>query len=845
MEQTRNNPELSMDIDYEFWIFQNERDTKEVFRLDYEPMFSVVIPVYNTSDDILSACFDSVLSQTYKNFELLLVDDCSTMENVRPLLESYRKDPRVRIYYREENGHISKTTNDGINMAKGEFIAFCDCDDVLSENALFEFAKLLNENRDLDFIYSDEDKISEDGKIRHFPFFKPDWSPDLFMDIMYTNHLGVYRTRIVKRIGGLRSEFDGSQDYDFTMRFLEQTEDSRVGHIPKVLYHWREIKGSAATGVSAKPYVLQAMKKLKEETLFRRGLSGHVSFLEDMQQYVVVYDNRDNPLVSIIIPSKDNFDVLKQCIDSIRKNTVYPDYEIIVVDNGSSPKNKERIEAYLRDKAAYIYEKMDFNFSKMCNIGATSAKGEYYLLLNDDIKIFQEDWLNIMVGHASLPHTGAVGAKLLYPDSDLIQHDGILNLPIGPSHTLLQWDDKMAHYYGRNRVNYNYIAVTAACLMVSAEKYRKVGGLNEDLPVAYNDVDFCFKLYEAGYFNVIRNDVRAYHYESLSRGSDDMTPEKQARQKNEMERLYKLHESLRKKDPFYSVNFGDDNPYYGLKIIWSRLAKEERIIRLRKSSVVKKPCTMFFDATVSGENIIFQGWAYTGDRRLDDAEKKTLCLEVRPGVFAELYTMPVRREDAKLAVNASTSNLGLMAVMKNSFHNDRKNTFPLWVKYKTGKKEKYCKGGNAITIPLSEIRAAFKKVEPEDCDKVHTEGIEGSLDYFSVDRQAGGETFVSVRGWAAILENIDSNLLTAKKLVHRTPDGTLYEAELPTEIRYDLTAHYPDFIGIVRSGFRGTIPLKFEGEYGEEDISPEGEWSVAVKDRLSETTHLKSFKGEI
>ncbi len=842
--EPKESPAPSMDTDYEYWIYQNESDTKEVYALDYEPMFSVVVPVYNTSDDILSDCFDSVLVQTYKNFELILVDDCSTMENVRPLLESYRKDPRVRIHYRDENGHISKTTNDGIEMAQGEFIAFCDCDDVLPENALFEFAKLLNENRELDFIYSDEDKISENGEIRHFPFFKPDWSPDLFMDIMYTNHLGVYRTRIVKRIGGLRPEFDGSQDYDFTMRFLEQTENSRIGHIPKVLYHWRETKGSVATGLSAKPYVLQAMKTLKEEALFRRGWAGHVSFLKDMQQYVVVYDNRETPLVSIIIPSKDNPEILKKCIDSIRKNTIYPDYEIIVVDNGSSPQNRGLIEDYLKDKATYIYEKMDFNFSKMCNMGAAAAKGEYYLLLNDDIKIFQEDWLNIMVGHASLPHTGAVGVKLLYPDSDLIQHDGILNLPIGPSHTLLQWDDKMVYYYGRNRVNYNYIAVTAACLMVNAEKYKKVGGLNEDLPVAYNDVDFCFKLYETGYYNVIRNDVRAYHYESLSRGSDDMTPEKQARQKNEMERLYKLHENLRKKDPFYSVNFGDDNPYYGLKIRWDGLANEERIKLLGKNSVVKKPGTMFFDAMVSGENIIIQGWAYTGYRRLDEAKEKTLCLEVRPGVLAELYTLHVRREDAKLAVNASTSDLGLIGVMKNHFENDRNNTFPIWVKYKAGKKEKYCRGGNAITIPIIETSPAFKKVESKDFAGYLTEGIEGSLDYFSVDRRSGGETFVSVRGWTAIFETYDSNIYTTKKLVHRTPEGELFEAELSTEIRYDLTAPYPDFKGILWSGFRGTIPLKFEGEYGEEDISSEGEWSVAVKDILSETTYLKSFKGE-
>lgn len=557
---TRNN------FNYKKWIKKHEANIKDVSPLEYNPKFSVVVPVYNTIDKQLKECIESVLSQTYNNYELILVDDHSSWDSVRVTLSKYEDNSQVKVIYRSENGNISVATNDGIDIATGDYIVFMDCDDVISVNALYEFAKLLNKNKDLDFIYSDEDKLSEDGKHRLDPFFKPDWSPDTFMCMMYTSHLSTYRTKIVKEVGGLRTEYNGSQDYDFTMRFMEHTDNKKVGHIPKILYHWRQRKESTASDLSAKPYALIAMEKLKKDALNRRGLTGEVQFFEPMRQYRVVYHNDNNPLVSIIIPSKDNYDILMQCLNSIWDNTSYENYEIILVDNGSAEETRTKLKA-LADagKIRYVYEKKDFNFSYMCNQGAEAAKGDYYLLLNDDIEICQNDWLDIMVGQTSLSHVGAVGAKLYYPNSNLIQHAGVINLPVGPSHSLLKEADDKEFYYGRNYMNYNMIAVTGACLLVSKDKYLEVGMMDESLPVAYNDIDLCFALYEHGYYNVIRNDVQLFHHESVSRGYDTISEEKMQRLERERNYLYKKHPDLDGKDPFYNPNLPPNRGDYVLQ----------------------------------------------------------------------------------------------------------------------------------------------------------------------------------------------------------------------------------------------------------------------------------------
>ncbi len=558
--QKRKNFHLTaaQDNGYENWIASVEAsyETGETFANN--PLISVIVPVYNVKDEYLIDCIESVRRQTYENWELCLADDASTWPSVRKILQSYENDPKIKIVYREENGHISKSTNSALELATGEFVAFLDCDDVLTDNALYEVVKLLNENPCLDLIYSDEDKVDEDGHNRHLPHFKPDWSPDTLMTHMYICHLAVYRRSIVEELGGLRPGLDGSQDYDLALRFTEKT--SRIGHIPKILYHWREIAGSTAQSSDAKPYIVAATRRAKEDALLRRGLEGNVQQVGDTNWFHVEYATPGNPKVSILIPSKDNYDILSRCIRSIYTLTTYPNFEVVLIDNGSNEKNRALYQS-LADEFHFTYhhEVMPFNFSAICNKAAGLSTGEYYLFLNDDTEVLEGRWLELMLGQAMLKHTGAVGAKLLYPETNRIQHVGVINIGDGPAHALLNFPDTEIYYFGRNAFEYNYAAVTGACLMLSAEKFHEVGGFDEGLAVAYNDVDLCFKLIEHGYYNVVRNDVTLLHYESVSRGQDAASAAKLQRLFNEHNGLYERHPMFYKRDPFYNPNLIQNN----------------------------------------------------------------------------------------------------------------------------------------------------------------------------------------------------------------------------------------------------------------------------------------------
>lgn len=561
------NHRLHKKNEYDMWMLQNEQQYKEPEQeLEYKPLISVVVPVYNVEPQMLTACIQSVQNQTYDNWELCLVDDCSTDVRVRETLRQFEGVERIKIKYRSENGHISRTTNDGIAMAEGEFVALLDCDDLYAENALYEIAKKLNEDHTLDFIYSDEDKLSEDGTKRRNPFFKPDWSPDTFMSLMYTCHLAVYRKSLLDELGGLRVGLEGSQDYDLVLRVMEKT--NRIGHVPKILYHWREREESTANDISAKPYIIETTKKAKLEALERRGVKGHLEYIKDIVMFRVVYEVVGNPKVSIIIPSKDNYDILKQCLTSIRKETKYQNYEIIVVDNGSAEETHAKYTKMCKElDCKYHYEPMEFNFSKMCNIGAHLAEGQFLLFLNDDIRVEGAEWLERMLGHAQQPHTGAVGCKLIYPNTNLIQHVGVVSFMVGPGHAFQRINDDLNCYWGRNKLEYNYSAVTGACLMIDRNKYDQVGGFSEQLPVAYNDIDLCFNLVEAGYYNVVRTDVRLYHYESVSRGYDAVSPEKAARQQREMKKLYDRHPEFKGYDPCYNPNLIGNSDNFSLRLL--------------------------------------------------------------------------------------------------------------------------------------------------------------------------------------------------------------------------------------------------------------------------------------
>lgn len=537
--------------EYLKWI--DEQKIEEIDnKFEYQPLISVLIPVYNIDSKYLTECLESILNQTYKNYEICLVDDCSTNEETIKTLKKYEKNSKIKITYRKENGHISKATNDALKLAKGEFVALVDNDDTIESDALASIVKVLNENKNLDMIYSDEDKIDKNGN-RCDPHFKPDFSPDTLLSLNYICHLTVLRKTIVDKIGGFTVGLEGAQDHDLFLRFTEKTD--KIYHLPKILYHWRKVEGSTAVSIENKEYAKDLGKLAIEQALKRRKIKGHVEKDIKSTYYKVIYEYEEEPSISIIIPTRDYASTLKTCLESIYKKTTYKNYEVVIADNGS--KEKETFNLFDEYKNKYSNFKVttintEFNYSYINNEAVKHCKGEYILLLNNDTEVITDNWLNIMVGFAMQEHIGAVGPKLLYPDLT-VQHGGvILGLGGVASHAYIGSSREEMGMYGRLRVPYNYSAVTAACLMVSKKKFNEVSGLEEDLKVAYNDIDFNIKLLKKGYYNVFLPNVELIHFESKSRGLDT-TSEKYKRFLIESEYMYKKWNL--KQDKFYNENF--------------------------------------------------------------------------------------------------------------------------------------------------------------------------------------------------------------------------------------------------------------------------------------------------
>lgn len=633
---------------YQKWIEENESDIYTVEPLNYNPTFSVIVPVYNVKKQQLIECIESVKQQTYKNWQLCLVDDASTIKEVRETLKLYEDVPKIDIHYRKENGHISRTTNDGLEMATGEFIGLLDCDDVLAPNALYEMAKKLNENQAYDFIYSDEDMLSENGQRRYNPVFKSEWAPDTFMSVMYTNHFSIFRRTIANEIGGYRIGFEGSQDYDFVLRFVEKTK--HIGHVTKILYHWRSRAESVASNPETKMYAYEAAMKAKKEALDRRGLLGEVEYQSHIYQSRVFYHAEGEPKVSIIIPSKDNFSCIQTCIASIYEKTTYSNFEVVLMDNGSNEENKGKYEEICEKyHCSYYHEPMEFNFSKMCNIGAQKAQGDYYLFLNDDTEVLVNDWLERLTGQAALSHTGAVGAKLYYPEEKRIQHIGIVNRIEGPSHYFCGGKEIMTDY--KMQMDCNYSAVTGACLMLSREKFDEIGGFDEQLPVAYNDVDLCFKLVEHGYYNVVRNDVQLIHYESVSRGSDMADTKKMERLKKERDALYQAHPYFNGYDPFFSENM---SLIMNMEGLGNLKVQEPEKINLSVTSAMSIHDTAISQFVNVGlfeqlQQIKVEGWFYWKNYKHNNANRCSVVLVSEEGAYRfhtkKMYHDPVETTD--------------------------------------------------------------------------------------------------------------------------------------------------------------------------------------------------------
>ena len=554
---------------YRLWVKDHTPTTADLWkmkleaeRLSYKPLFSIVMPVFDVEEQWLRKALDSVLAQVYPHWEACLADDASTQPHVKRVLREYQgRDQRIKITYRPENGHICAATNSALSLVTGDFICLMDHDDEIAPDALFEFARLLNERPDTDMIYSDEDKIDVRGN-RFEPFFKPDWSPEYLETCMCTSHFACYRTEVVKKIGRFRIGYEGSQDYDFVLRFVEQTE--KILHIPKVFYHWRAHPQSTASSTMAKDYASEAALKALRDRLQRTDATGRVTARRYLPSYRIDRDVKGNPLVSIVIPSAGPMakihgnvrDVLVNCISSIYEKSTYRNFEIIVV--ASRQLKSTTTDLISPTNSRVIPMNGPFNFSGAINLGASHARGEYLLILNDDTEVIAPRWIEAMLQLAQSPRIGAVGAKLYYHDNT-IQHVGVtLNGDGLPDHLCLGYPGNSPGHCLSFVGNRNCLAVTGACLMSSTAVFFKIGRFNEDFPLHYNDVDYCLKLHKAGYRIVYAADAELFHYEGQSKVGT-VKPD-------EMQFFLKLWEHEYSVDPYYNINFDRNPPKYAIKL---------------------------------------------------------------------------------------------------------------------------------------------------------------------------------------------------------------------------------------------------------------------------------------
>lgn len=530
----------------------------------YMPKISIVVPLFRTPENFLREMIDSVVNQTYENWELCLANGDPTDTTVKRVLAEYTaRDPRIRVKDLQENYGISGNSNEAFSMAAGEFVGLLDHDDLLDITVCYEAVKRLNEDDQIDALYTDEDKINMDGSHYFEPHFKPDFNIDLLRGNNYICHFFLVRRTLLDEVGGFCSAYDGSQDYDLILRCTEQAR--HICHIPKALYHWRMHEASTAQNPESKMYCFDAGKRAIEAHLQRVGVKGTVSFTKNLGFYRVQYPVQGQPLVSVIIPNKDEKETLEMCIRSILEKTTYSDYEIIIVENNS---RSEAVFSYYKELEndprirVVTYENNGtFNYSALNNFGVTHAKGEYLLLLNNDTEVITPDWIEELLGHCQRADVGIVGAKLYYPD-DTIQHAGVIIGRGGlAGHAMVGLPRGDIGYFRKASMQADMSAVTAACMMVKRSVYEEVNGFDEQIAVAFNDVDFCIRVGRRGHLVVYNPYVELYHYESKSRKTED-TPEKQARFASEVALVSeRLSDFLPDKDPCYNPNWEQSLAY--------------------------------------------------------------------------------------------------------------------------------------------------------------------------------------------------------------------------------------------------------------------------------------------
>ena len=548
-------------IDYNKWLSYHlpteEALAKQRERtFDQKIVFSIVVPLYRTKPEYLREMVDSVKQQTYPEWELCLSDGSGKDSPLLQLLEELKaEDPRIRVVRHSQALQISENTNAAIEIASGDYLVFMDHDDLLPSHALYECAALITEHPETEVIYSDEDKTSLYGNRYFQPHFKPDFNPDLLCSVNYISHLFVVKKTLQEQVGLLRKEFDGSQDYDFILRCTEQTD--RIRHIPKILYHWRCHEDSTSENPESKLYAFEAGRRAIQAHYDRMEIRAEVVQGEQLGIYRTRFLRPYDPLVSVIIPNMDHVEDLKRCISSIEEKSTYRNIEYIIVENNS--REPETFAYYQKlqeenDKVQVVTREGSFNFSALNNYGASFAKGEYLLLLNNDTMVINADWLEELLGYGMRPDVGIVGARLYYGD-DTIQHAGVvLGLGGMAGHCFVQFPKYDPGYFSRILTAQDYSAVTAACMLVRRSVFEEVNGMTEELAVAFNDVDFCLKVREAGYLVVYNPYVELYHFESKSRGLED-TPEKLERFHKEIAALERRWPGIfQTPDPYYNPN---------------------------------------------------------------------------------------------------------------------------------------------------------------------------------------------------------------------------------------------------------------------------------------------------
>ena len=549
---------------YQMWIENNEPSKEELeeqrnTKFKINPKISIIIPMYNTPINFFEELVNNLIDQTYTNWELCLAD--GSPEKNEKLEKIYKKDERIKYKFIGENKGIAGNTNEALSLVTGDFVALLDHDDLLPIFSLYEIVKCINENPDVEFIYTDEDKFEKLGGKRYDPYFKSDFAPDTLRANNFICHFSVFKKELMDKLGGFRSKYDGAQDYDILLRMSEETNN--IIHIPKILYHWRvHSLSTAKSGGTAKPYAYEAGIKAIQDHIDRIGLKGTVESGNTLGTYKVNYEIQGNPKVSIVIPNKDYVKTLKVCINSIKKLTTYENYEIIIVENNSEENETfeyyKKIDGKDKIKVVYFPEK-EFNYSKIINFGVKNSTGDYIVQLNNDTELLTPNWLQEMLGFAQRDDVGAVGAELFYPDNT-IQHAGII-IGIGgvAGHVFKNLPKGIHGYFSKDAMIQNLSAVTAACIMTPKSIYDEVGYMDEKFKVAFNDVDFCLKIRQTRKLIVYNPYVQFTHYESKSRGFED-TPEKKKRFQSEVDRFHDKWQSvLDKGDPYYNINLRLDN----------------------------------------------------------------------------------------------------------------------------------------------------------------------------------------------------------------------------------------------------------------------------------------------